>query len=253
MSNWPQWDVKVQWPSAFGYAIDDATGREAYYGPEGEPGTPDQGAADNAWGDGNYSGWPQPDGRFVFYQSLYGFNESLLAWLGGGLEYFTDQALSMWAQSEGMPAHSYNPLATMRTGYGEHYESPYTAPFYPHPYAGLRATVDTLKQNAYGYPAIVQALVEHLGLSGIFDAINSSQWCGGCQGGHYPNVLYNAIKSGTGAPPAGNTGGQPSPTPVGEAAPPADIAAAWDQVTHVVNNTLPTGAYYLGILNATKL
>lgn len=253
MSAWPAWDAKVQFPSQFGYAVDDATGREAYYGPLGEPGTPDQSAADNAWGVGDYAGWAQPDGRWVFYRPAFGFNPALLAYLGAPVNQYSDEALSMWAQSEGMPANSYNPLATLRTGYGEHYQPPYTAPFYPHPYAGLRATGDTLAQSAYGYPAIVTALRDTLGLSGIFDAVNSSAWCQGCQGGHYPQVLYNAIHAGTGSPPAGNTGGQPPATAPGQPGVPPDLGAAWDQVTTVVTNTLPLGTFYLGVLAGERL
>lgn len=268
-SLWPAWDAKVQWPSQFGYAVDDATGRRAYYGPEGEPGTPQQSAADSAWGVGDYAAWAQPDGSFVFYQPTYGFNEALVAALGAGLDQFIDAGLTMWAESEGMPVNSYNPFATLRTGYGEHYVPPYTAPFYPHPYAGLRATLDTLNSGANGYDQIIQAIREHLGLSGLFDAINQSAWCSGCQGGHYPNVLYNAILSGTGAPPAGSTGGTEVPPPgtvvsggppVSTSSPPApaspapaDVSAAWGQVHDLVTKTMPTGILYLQTLASEHL
>lgn len=68
MSDFPLWDAAVIWPSPQGFAVDRASGREAFRGPDAEPGTPDPGAALAAWGSGNFTSWTQPDGREVFYQ-----------------------------------------------------------------------------------------------------------------------------------------------------------------------------------------
>ena len=48
--------------------IDTTTGRKAYYGPGGEPGTPDQQAAIQAWGAGNFETYQRDDGTTIYYK-----------------------------------------------------------------------------------------------------------------------------------------------------------------------------------------
>lgn len=68
MSAYPVWDAAVYWPTPQGYAVDRASGRRAFRGPDAEPGTADLSAALAAWGVGNFTSWTQPDGTEVFYQ-----------------------------------------------------------------------------------------------------------------------------------------------------------------------------------------
>lgn len=248
MTDWPAWDSKVIWtPGAGEYAIDQASGREAYYGPLGEPGTPSQSAADSAWGVGVYGGWAQPDGRYVFYSPAGYWLEMFLGSLPAAITPVNSAGLQDWAASEGIPADAHNPCATMRTGYGEHYQPPFTCPFYPTPYAGQRAWRDTLAESGFGYENIVTAFQRQLGLSGIYAAVNQSAWCKGCDSGHYPGQLYAAISGATGTPPTSGGPGSAATVPVVGGA-----DSAWDRVRTTITRTIPDSQYGLSLIEGAS-
>lgn len=130
------------------------------------------------------------------------------------------QALSLWAQSEGVNPANNNWLATTLKG-PSYPTSGVVAqnggdavPAYSSQAVGVAATVATIKQ----YPAIVNALSNSAGLQGIFLTINDSKWCAGCQGGLYPVALADAVnKASPGSVGPGNT--TPSSAPTAETPP----------------------------------
>lgn len=67
------WQTQVN-----GTYIDTRTGRPAYYGPDGEPGTPDQNAATQAWGAGGFESYERDDGTTIYYKSGTGPSSSAL-------------------------------------------------------------------------------------------------------------------------------------------------------------------------------
>lgn len=101
------------------------------------------------------------------------------------------QALTAWMQSEGMPAEAHNPLAVSDRSYSYKMVPPWAEPFYPSQGVGVAATLKTLKGSAGNYGPIRDALKHDAGFMAIWQAVNASSWCHGCQGGHYPNVLFN--------------------------------------------------------------
>lgn len=263
MSLWPQWDQKVEWGPPLTFAVDPSTGREAYYGPLGEPGTPDPNAAQAAWPD-RFVGWHQPDGRAVFFLPDQGMLEALLAVASAPLGLVNDEAMQLWFNSEGMPADAYNPCATMATGFGETFERPFTAPFYPSAWAGQLAWAESVtvgtRNHVPGAELIVTALQQQLGLRGIYDAIHNSSWCPGCP--NYPSALYAQLQSaGAAPPPSGGGTNEPSPPGapvVGEPAPPGTVAPAdaqqgWNQVLVVVTETLPVATGMLDTIAHTLI
>lgn len=56
---------------------------------------------------------------------------------------------------------------------------------------GVAATLQFIAGS--NYDAVRAAFQQDAGLTAIYEAINSSLWCAGCQGGHYPVKLYNAL------------------------------------------------------------
>ena len=113
--------------------------------------------------------------------------------------------LDLWAQSEGMPDSANNWLACSQTGFGGYSSPPYSEPFFPTLALGIEATATFLSGS--NYAVVVGYLKGDQGLANLYQAINESRWCSGCQGGHYPIDLYNYL-SGSGAPPP-----EPSPNP----------------------------------------
>lgn len=248
MSSFPQWDAKVYWAPDAAFAVDRVTGRQGYYGPLGEGGTPDENAANNAWGFGNYGGWTQPDGRVVFYSPVQGWIEQLLAAIDAPLGLVNDEAISLWMRSEGMPDNANNPCATMARGYGEHYQVPYTAPFYPNRMAGQRAWVDSVDHLVPNAHAIIDVFRAQAPIGEIYNAIHDSSWCPGCP--NYPAQLFTVAAPGTEIGPSpGGTSGEPQPAPApappgdsppgGSSTPPTDINEGWEHVRRVVTETLP--------------
>lgn len=112
-------------------------------------------------------------------------------------------ALSMWADSEAMPGWAYNWLAATIAVPGAKEYSGSGVKVYPTADAGVRATISTLLLPPYA--GIVKAFRGTHSLAGLYDAINASPWCAGCQGGEYPIVLWAATygrgKGSAGGPP----------------------------------------------------
>lgn len=112
-------------------------------------------------------------------------------------------ACSLWAASEGTLSHN-NPFAV-----SGHFPGATTClaqcgtasevMAYDTIDHGVAATVSFINGSFY---ANVRAAFQHdTGLQAIWQAINISPWCAGCQGGKYPIHLYNAIHSGPGPGP----------------------------------------------------
>lgn len=122
-------------------------------------------------------------------------------------------ALNLWAQSEGSVTN--NPLATSGKGVGATVcvaQCGGTSPIYEYDTeANGVAQMARFLQGSY-YTAIVRAFVQDAGLAAIYQAINSSPWCKGCQGGQYPVDLSKAV-GGTGqsTSPTVGTGGTSNP------------------------------------------
>lgn len=123
------------------------------------------------------------------------------------------QALTLWAQSEGMPATANNWLATSLRGPGSRTPTPpYSEPFYTSVITGARATSDTLVGGGYG--GVVAALQQGTSLRDIYLAINASPWCAGCSTGRYPIALYQAVAATVPATPVTITPPPPAPTSI---------------------------------------
>lgn len=141
------------------------------------------------------------------------------------------QALTLWAQSEGMPAWENNWLATTLTGYGGYVVNGVGVKAYPTDPDGVGATVASLLLPAYA--GVVNAFRANLGLVAIWEAVNQSPWCGGCQSGHYPVALWQASSGGLNVttihitPPGGTAWGQ------------VNAADSWENVRIAANTTWP--------------
>lgn len=153
--------------------------------------------------------------------------EGMLNMLGAPTTAVTLQALEAWAASEGTPVSWNNPLATTEPWPGAVIVNSAGVRAYPSEYTGAEATAATLRLPAY--TAVVRALRQNAGLRAIFDAVNHSPWCSGCQAGQYPVALYRL---------AYGRGGKPPPLPPPAPAPPpqkgsgaqvnGQVATAWD-------------------------
>ncbi len=103
-------------------------------------------------------------------------------------------ALNLWAQSEGSVTN--NPLATSGKGAGATTcvaQCGSTSPIYEYATEadGVAQMAGFLKGSYY--TAIVRAFVQDVGLAGIYQAINNSPWCKGCQSGQYPVDLSKEV------------------------------------------------------------
>lgn len=157
-------------------------------------------------------------------------------------------ACTLWAQSEGLPLWYHNWFATFEyvTGW-QPARTGFSPPYYPKKIDGITATVDTLKQA--NMATITNALRAGAPLPTIFEAINRSPWCLGCQTGHYPIALYEAIQSGAGAI---QTTGAPPPRPatVGLTGTQAgavlyDLFATLDNWVEVITDEIYTTMQYI--------
>lgn len=110
-------------------------------------------------------------------------------------------ALTYWAESEGMPPSDNNWLATTCSCCGGHDVNSVGVKAYPTESDGVEATWLTLQGGAY--VNVVKAFRDDAGLAHIWAAVNASPWCGGCQGGKYPVALYDAIGKPPPVPPHG--------------------------------------------------
>lgn len=117
---------------------------------------------------------------------------AVIAGLGGQANGDNVLALTLWAQAEGAPDWRNNWLNTTMPGYGGVSVNSVGVRAYPTFAKGVAATVATLKQPLMS--GIAYALSSGLDLDVIYHAINSSKWCGGCQGGRYPVTIYNYLQ-----------------------------------------------------------
>ena len=103
-------------------------------------------------------------------------------------------ALNLWAQSEGSVTN--NPLATSGMGAGATKcvaQCGSSSPIYEYDnVADGVAQMGRFLQGSY-YTKIVSALLANDTLSAIFNAMNSSPWCKGCQSGQYPVDLSKQV------------------------------------------------------------
>lgn len=150
-------------------------------------------------------------------------------------------ALDWWAQSEGTPSWWNNWLATTEPGYGGRDVNSYGVKAYPTLDDGIAATAATLRGSAYF--RVVQALRSGNSLTAIFDAVNASPWCYGCQAGHYPVALYNHLGRPAPAPSAAGTPHfAPPPAGHGQAA----AVSGYDRMKRALSGDT---SYYIGVFH----
>ena len=120
----------------------------------------------------------------------------LLGSLGAAPTLTNLEFFNLWASSEGVAATANNPLAiTDPTNQFPHsgvVASNGGDPVYAFPTAAIggQALASFLKS---GYPGVVSAVKAGNSLSAMWQAVNQSGWCRGCQGGKYPVAVYQAI------------------------------------------------------------
>jgi len=118
----------------------------------------------------------------------------LLACLGAPQSVDNLTALNLWAQSEGSVTN--NALATSGKGAGASKcvaQCGSSSPIYEYDTeADGVAQMCRFLKGSY-YTKVVAALQNDAGLAAIYQAINSSSWCKGCQNGQYPVVLAKAV------------------------------------------------------------
>lgn len=146
-----------------------------------------------------------------------------------------EYALSLWADSEGMSTFANNPLAAT-----DHL--PGSTPYPPSPIVQVYISLDQAAQlyvnkfNSSTYGDIGTALAQGDDLEAIYIAVNDSPWCGGCQGGHYPVDLYNAVY-GSVAPPKSAPPVQPPVVVQGTTT--AAAASSWRSLLAVFSTARP--------------
>lgn len=115
-------------------------------------------------------------------------------------------ALALWADSEAMPTWVNNWLAATEPAPGARDYNGAGVKYYPTVAVGISATVKSLLLPPYS--GIVRAFRAGQNLTGLFDAINASPWCAGCDGGRYPLALWGVTRGrgqgGGDAPPRGD-------------------------------------------------
>ena len=116
--------------------------------------------------------------------------------------------LTMWADSEQVAGWANNWLATTWKTLDSIPYNDKGVQAYPDQFTGVEATGDTLLDSdpIFGYGLIVLGLRNDFGPNfQMWDYINKSSWCSGCDGGFYPNVFYaylqgtNQIETGVSA------------------------------------------------------
>jgi hypothetical protein len=161
------------------------------------------------------------------------WQDRLLKIMGAPQGGTNEQALTAWAESEGTPTDWNNWLATTENCCGGVSVNSAGVKQYPNEGSGINATWATLQGGAYS--AVVSAFRGNKGLSAIWTAVNNSPWCGGCQNGLYPVVLYDLIKGSVHIPvPKNPPPAAPSPTPNLAA-----TRASWDALGDFGTKTLP--------------
>lgn len=117
---------------------------------------------------------------------------TLLTTLGAPTSLTNIEALTLWAQSESTPETWHNPLATTMDGFTGVAKNDAGVKAYPDEAKGVAATLATLELPAYA--AVVRAFTSNAGLAAVYQAVNASPWCPGCQEGHYPVALWQAAQ-----------------------------------------------------------
>jgi hypothetical protein len=101
------------------------------------------------------------------------------------------QALRLWAASEGMAPEYHNPLATTLVVGASHPINSVGVQRYANNRDGAKAIAHTLRESRYD--AVRAAFHKGNSLRHIYEAINGSLWCHGCQHGHYPVGIYQQL------------------------------------------------------------
>lgn len=136
----------------------------------------------------------------------------LLTQLGPGPYPAGVRALELWAQSEGVTPAENNPLASGTPWPGSVAINRTGVQRYPSMTAAVAAYTYSLTNPPY--IPIGQAFRARSGLAALWQVINASPWCRGCQGGHYPVALWTAAgKPAPIAPTPVPTTPTPAPTP----------------------------------------
>ena len=131
--------------------------------------------------------------------------------LNAPLSELNNDALQWWADSEGMPASDNNWLATTIGGFGGYPVNSVGVKAYPTVQAGAQATVATLQGGAYA--GVVNAFRDGNSLVDIWQQVNASPWCRGCQNGLYPVVLFRNLGATPTTSPPPNSGPPPTRPP----------------------------------------
>ena len=167
-------------------------------------------------------------------------------------------ALQAWALSESGYNSTYgtnmagpgyfNPLA-ITDGYGvpsvKSINSDGVLAF-PNTQAGVTATVRFWQ---HGYTDIITAL-RNSDPVGLYQAVNQSGWCSGCQSGHYPVDLYGylgggSVQGGSGTFHGGGpnvAGGSPSGGSGGSGSPSQDTGGLYG-ACHVTSSSIPLASF----------
>lgn len=150
----------------------------------------------------------------------------VLAGIGAPITAVNTHAMILWHESDlNAPGTAWhNPLSTSWALPGSSTMNKTGVQSYPSWTTGVRATILTLGQTYY--VTVVAALRAGNTLGAIWRAINASPWCGGCQHGHYPIAMWNALgqPSGGGGGLVGTAGGPAGAAP----ATAGDLAQLYD-------------------------
>jgi hypothetical protein len=142
--------------------------------------------------------------------------------------------LDLWAGSENVAPQDNNPLAVNYPGYGGRSLGGHYA--YPTEDAGARAMASFLLYP--NYVGVMAAFRANAGLAALYEAINSSKWCSGCQNGQYPIQLHDYLSGGGFIAPSG--------APSSNVPPPPPPAASTHTAWHNFQDFLSSGAPDLG-------
>lgn len=141
-------------------------------------------------------------------------------------------ALSLWAQSEGMPPVANNPLACGTRWPGSHPYNRTGVQVYPSLTVAAAVYAWTFTKTP-NYAPIGGEFLRAATLAQIWLKINASPWCPHCQTGHYPVALWTAAgspSSGAAAPPA-----SVSPSSIA----PANVVTAWEHLRSYAYSSFP--------------
>ena len=104
---------------------------------------------------------------------------------------------------------------------------------------GVNATKRFLEQSSFSLldQAMLAPFQPKWKIENIYLRINAGGFCGGCQGGHYPVVLYNWLYRRRGQLPSPYLDSNTPPPP--RASVPVNIFTAWHDLMHQFRVTLP--------------